>query len=47
MTAGKPALAIFDAQSGDKEREIRMPDVDEIFNPTWAPDGQRDRLHRR
>jgi WD40 repeat protein len=36
---GKPALAIFDAQSGDREREIQIADVDEVFNPTWSPDG--------
>ena len=39
VTAGRPALAIFDAASGTKEREITIPGVDEIFNPTWAPDG--------
>ena len=36
---GRPVLAIFDAASGDRTREIRVPDVDEVFNPTWAPDG--------
>ncbi len=40
VTSGKPALAIFNAKSGDKEREIELPAVDEIFNPTWAPDGR-------
>jgi len=40
VTAGQPALAIFDAQSGDKQREVPLPDIDEIFNPTWAPDGR-------
>ena len=39
VTGGRAALAIFNAQSGDREREIRIPDADEIFNPTWAPDG--------
>jgi dipeptidyl aminopeptidase/acylaminoacyl peptidase len=39
VTAGRPALAIFDAESGRKEREAIVPDVDEIINPTWAPDG--------
>jgi Tol biopolymer transport system component len=39
VTSGRPALAIFDALSGDKEQEIALPEVDEIFNPTWAPDG--------
>ena len=36
---GRPALAIFQAQSGDKEREIPLRDLDEVFNPAWAPDG--------
>jgi WD40 repeat protein len=36
---GRPALAIFKAESGDKEREIPLRDLDEVFNPTWAPDG--------
>ncbi len=39
VTKGRPALAIYDAVGGDKEREIPLPTLDEIFNPTWAPDG--------
>ena len=39
VTSGRPALAIFDARSGRQEREIRLPEIDEVFNPTWAPDG--------
>jgi Tol biopolymer transport system component len=39
VTAGQAALAIFDAQSGNKEREVKVGGVDEILNPTWAPDG--------
>ena len=38
VTSGKPALAIYDAQTGDLEREIRITDVDEILAPAWAPD---------
>ncbi len=26
------------------EREIRIKELDEILNPTWSPDGQRDRV---
>jgi hypothetical protein len=37
---GQAALAIFDAQNGGKVREIPVPDVDEILNPTWAPSGK-------
>jgi hypothetical protein len=40
VTSGKPAIAIFEASSGNKEREFVIDGVDEIFNPTWAPDGQ-------
>jgi WD40 repeat protein len=36
---GRPALAIFNAASGSKQREVPIPELDEIFNPTWAPDG--------
>src|SRR5262245_7389673 len=39
VTGGKPALAIYDAVRGSREREIPVADVDEIFNPVWAPDG--------
>ena len=39
VTGGRAALAIFDAQNGDKEREIKIDGPDEIFNPTWSPDG--------
>jgi Tol biopolymer transport system component/uncharacterized protein YcfJ len=39
VVAGHPALAIYDAASGDKQREVPIDGVDEIFNPTWAPDG--------
>jgi Tol biopolymer transport system component len=36
---GHPALAIFNGRTGEKERDIPIPALDEIFNPTWAPDG--------
>jgi Tol biopolymer transport system component len=39
VVSGRPALAIFDAENGRRERDIKVADVDEIFNPTWAPDG--------
>lgn len=39
VAGGRPALTIFDAQSGRKDREVPIPDVDDIINPTWAPDG--------
>jgi hypothetical protein len=39
VVAGHPSIAVYDAQSGNREREIPIAGVDEIFNPTWAPDG--------
>ena len=39
VVSGRPAIAIFDASRGERERDIPIADVDEILNPTWAPDG--------
>jgi Tol biopolymer transport system component len=39
VTGGHSALSIFDAESARKDREIELPTLDEIFNPTWSPDG--------
>jgi hypothetical protein len=39
VTGGRAALAIFDAQRGGVTREIKVPDIDEIMHPAWAPDG--------
>ena len=38
MASGKPVLAIYDTQTGDLDREIRITEVDEILAPAWAPD---------
>src|SRR5687768_10986680 len=37
--AGKAVLAILDVADGDVVREIEVPQVGEILNPTWSPDG--------
>lgn len=39
VASGRPALAIFDARTGEQDRELPVVEVDEILNPTWAPDG--------
>jgi hypothetical protein len=39
VSSGRATLAIFDALKGGIVREIKIPDVDEIMHPTWAPDG--------
>lgn len=41
VKAGKPVLAIFDVESGDRVREIELPGLGEAFNPAWSPDGRR------
>ena len=37
---GRPVIAIVDANTGDRDREYALPDVDEAFNPAWSPDGR-------
>jgi hypothetical protein len=39
VVSGHPALAVFSAASGSRQQEIAIPELDEIFNPSWAPDG--------
>ena len=39
VISGRPSLVIFDAETGRTERELPIAAVDEILNPTWAPDG--------
>ena len=38
--AGKAVLAILNISNGDVAREIEIPEVGEILNPTWSPDGK-------
>jgi Tol biopolymer transport system component len=40
VKSGRAAIAIFDAQKGERTREITISDVDEVLNPTWSPDGK-------
>ncbi|MCX6561371.1 MAG: peptidase S9, partial [Candidatus Aminicenantes bacterium] len=41
VSAGKPVLAFLDADGHRVGEEIRFPELGEILNPTWAPDGRR------
>ncbi|MFQ5746776.1 MAG: peptidase S9 [Gemmatimonadota bacterium] len=41
VTKGQPALAILNVRSGRIIKEVRLPDLGEIFTPTWSPDGKR------
>ena len=37
---GRPVLAIVKAENGDIVREIPFPDLGEIYQPAWSPDGR-------
>ena len=39
IVAGRAALAIFSARTGKRVRDIALSGVDEVLNPSWAPDG--------
>lgn len=41
VAKGSPVLAVFNANTGRKEREIKIDGADEVLNPTWSPDGNR------
>jgi Tol biopolymer transport system component len=38
---GKPVIAIYNADNGNREREIDIEGVDEVFHPAWSPDGRQ------
>ena len=39
--SGRPALEIENMDNGSTEREIRLPDLDEIYSPSFSPDGTK------
>jgi Tol biopolymer transport system component len=39
VARGRPVLRIVHAGTGRAEREIPLPDIGEVFHPTWSPDG--------
>ena len=39
VTGNRAAIAIFDAHTGKRTRDIPLQGIDEIVNPAWAPDG--------
>jgi Tol biopolymer transport system component len=39
ISKGEPILTIINAGNGDREREIRLKELDEVLNPTWSADG--------
>ena len=41
VSDGRPVLTIFDMPSGRIARRLVVSDVDQIFTPSWSPDGTR------
>jgi Tol biopolymer transport system component len=41
VVVGKPALRIVKGDNGDLLKEIQFSQLEEIFNPTWSPDGKK------
>ncbi|HEU4524085.1 MAG TPA: BamA/TamA family outer membrane protein [Gemmatimonadales bacterium] len=40
IAKGDPVLELYDVDRGKKAREVRLPQLGEVFNPSWSPDGR-------
>jgi Tol biopolymer transport system component len=40
ISEGRPLISILDVASGDRVRDIRFPQLGEIYTPAWSPDGR-------
>ena len=40
VSKGRPIISILDATSGNEKRVIKLPELGEVFTPTWSPDGR-------
>ncbi len=40
VSGGQPLLELYDVERQRMEREVKLPSLDEILNPTWSPDGR-------
>ncbi|MGZ8392055.1 MAG: BamA/TamA family outer membrane protein [Gemmatimonadales bacterium] len=40
ISAGRPVLSIYNVKREKIERDIRLPSLDEVFNPSWSSDGR-------
>ena len=39
VRSGRPVLAILNGNDGHVIQEVKLPELGEIFQPTWSPDG--------
>jgi len=40
VSAARPVLELYDVDRGKIDREVKLPSLGEILNPTWSPDGR-------
>jgi Tol biopolymer transport system component len=40
ISKGRPVLTLVNVKKAKTEKEMAFPELGEIFNPTWSPDGQ-------
>ncbi len=40
ISKGRPVLTLVNVKKGKTEKEVPFPELGEILNPTWSPDGQ-------
>ena len=40
VRSGRPAVMLLDVSGGGEDREIPLPDLDEVYSPTWSPDAR-------
>jgi hypothetical protein len=41
ISKGAPILTVAEMPSGHELQEVRLPELDEVFHPTWSPDGTK------
>ena len=40
ISKGQPVLTLVNVERGKTEKEVEFPELGEILNPTWSPDGR-------
>ncbi len=40
ITKGRPVLTIMNIERGNVEREVQLPELGEVYNPSWSRDGR-------
>ncbi|MDH3290685.1 MAG: peptidase S9 [Gemmatimonadota bacterium] len=40
IAKGRPVITITNIETGKIDREVRLEDIGEVFNPAWSPDGR-------